>query len=260
MKSLISFDLDMTLLDHQTWAIPESALRALDRLRGRHIIALATGRDMDNYYSRPFIDMVRPDAVIHMNGTKITVNDRLIYEHFMDEALLKELMDYADERGYGIGVTIGDDDYYIHPEKVVEHDMKRWNESGRHFRDPKELLKLGVRTLAYLGDEAGAKDIENRFPQLKLPLFAGRCGADVVEKKASKAQGLIRLCEHFNIPLERTYAFGDSMNDYEIILEANTGIAMGNAIPELKAAADYVTTAVDEDGIWNACEHFGLFD
>lgn len=260
MKTIISFDLDMTLLDHGTWTIPDSALAALEQLRKNHIIALATGRDMDNYYSRPYADMVKPDAIIHMNGTKITVGDRLIYEHYMDSQLLKDVMEYAEQKGHSIGVTIGDDDYYIHPEKVVEHDMRRWNESGRNFKDPSSLMTLGVRTLAYIGDEAGAREIESQFPELKLLMFAGRCGADVVEKKASKAQGLIRLCEHFNIPLENTFAFGDSMNDYEIVEQAGTGIAMGNALPELKKAADYITTAIDQDGVWNACRHFGLIE
>lgn len=260
MKAIISFDLDMTLLDHGTWTIPDSALAALNQLRKNHIIVLATGRDMDAYYSRPFTDMVKPDAIIHMNGTKITVGDKLIYEHYMEQELLKNVMEYAEKYGHSIGVTIGDDDFYIHPEKVVEHDRNRWNECGRNFKDPKELITLGVRTLAYIGDEKGAREIEAHFPELKLLMFAGRCGADVVEKKASKAQGLIRLCEHYKIPVEHTFAFGDSMNDYEIVEQAGTGIAMGNALPELKKVADYVTSSVDQDGIWNACKHFGLVE
>ena len=71
MRKLVSFDLDMTLLDHETYEIPGSALEALERLRERgHVVVLATGRDMDNHYSRIFRDTVGADAVIHMNGTK----------------------------------------------------------------------------------------------------------------------------------------------------------------------------------------------
>ncbi len=47
------------------------------------------------------------------------------------------------------------------------------------------------------------------------------------------------------------------MNDYEMIQAAGTGIAMGNAVEQLKSAADYVTTDIDQDGIWNACCHLG---
>ena len=70
-------------------------------------IVLSTGRDMDNYYSKQYGDLVRPDAVIHLNGTKITVGDQLIYEHRMDQGLLERVLDYADKSGYAIGVTIG---------------------------------------------------------------------------------------------------------------------------------------------------------
>jgi hydroxymethylpyrimidine pyrophosphatase-like HAD family hydrolase len=44
----------------------------------------------------------------------------------------------------------------------------------------------------------------------------------------------------------------------EMIKAAGCGIAMGNATPALKEAADYVTSALDRDGIWNALCHFGL--
>lgn len=259
MRKLVSFDLDMTLLNHETYAIPDSALEALRRLREQgHVVVLATGRDMDNHYSRKYRDTVGADAVIHMNGTKITVGDQLIYEHRMDLGLLKRVLDFAEEQGYSLGATIGDEDYYTHSELVRENDLRRWGNCGRQFRDPKKLLDLGVRTLAYIGAPEGAHVIEEAFPELKLPLFAGLQGADVIEKAASKAQGLERLCRHYGIDLKDTYAFGDSMNDYEIVQTAGVGIAMGNALEVLKEAADYVTADIREDGVYKACVHFGL--
>ena len=132
-KRIASFDLDQTLLDHSNYQIPESAMRALERLRENFYIVLSTGRDMDNYYSKQYGDLVRPDAVIHLNGTKITVGDQLIYEHRMDQGLLERVLDYADKSGYAIGVTIGDEDYYLHPEKGEEMDLQRWGERDRGF-------------------------------------------------------------------------------------------------------------------------------
>ncbi|MFQ9704816.1 MAG: HAD family hydrolase [Enterocloster clostridioformis] len=89
-------------------------------------------------------------------------------------------------------------------------------------------------------------------------MFSGNMGADVVEREASKAEGLKRLCQYYDIGLERTVAFGDSMNDYEIVREAGIGVAMGNSVEELKTVADYVTDDIDRDGIWKACRHFSL--
>jgi len=95
-------------------------------------------------------------------------------------------------------------------------------------------MYLPVRTLVYIGGPDRAKELEEHFPEFKFPMFSGKMGADVVEKEASKAKGLLRICQHYGISMERTVAFGDSMNDYEVVQEAGIGIAMGNAVEELR--------------------------
>ena len=258
MKSIVSFDLDMTLLDHAAYQIPQSAMDAIEKLRENHYIVLATGRDMDNHYSCRFRDMIRADAIIHNNGTRITVGDEVIYESRMAKELIQGILDFARRENLAVGVTIGDEDYYTHPEQVTEHDLNRWGESGRRYFDPQKLVDMKVRTLAYIGKPEGAGKLEKAFPELKCPLFAGLQGADVLERKNSKANGLLRLCEYFGTDIKEAYAFGDSMNDFEILQTAGTGIAMGNAVPELKEIADYVTADIADDGVYKACKHFGL--
>lgn len=258
---MISFDLDMTLLDHKTGQITPSALKAVELLRKRHKIVLATGRDMDNYYSREYRDILNPDGIVHMNGTKVTAGNTLLYEHTFDPELLKELLTYCDRRGFAIGVTVGNDDFYIHPEVVEESDRIHWGISGRRFGSPEQLLNMKIRTLAFVGNEQQAAQIEKDFPMLRLPLFAGKHGADVIEKGHSKADGLRLLASYFgeDPSLKDTAAFGDSMNDIEIIQAAGTGIAMGNAVKELKDCADFITDSIEQDGIWKACCHLHLF-
>lgn len=258
---MISFDLDMTLLDHKTGQITPSALNAVELLRKRHRIVLATGRDMDNYYSRKYKDILKPDGIVHMNGTKVTAGDTLLYEHTFDPALLKELLSYCDINGFAIGVTAGDDDFYIHPEVVEESDRIHWGISGRQFKDPWQLLNMKIRTLAFVGNARQATQIERDFPTLRLPLFASGNGADVIEKGHSKADGLRLLAKYFgeDPSLKDTVAFGDSLNDIEIVQAAGIGVAMGNAVGELKACADLVTDSIEKDGIWNACSLLNLF-
>jgi Cof subfamily protein (haloacid dehalogenase superfamily) len=258
MKPIVSFDVDMTLLDHKDWTIPDSAMEAIEQLRGNYTIVLATGRDMDSIFSTAIRDRVKPDAIIHLNGTKVTVGDEIIYEHTFDKSLLKQILKYTEKTPYSVGTTVEDYDYYINPEGVKAHDICLWGQSSRKFNDPYMLLDLNVRTMAYMGDETGAKAMEEEFPEIHVHMFADKKGADVVERKASKAVGLLRLCDYYKIPLSETIAFGDSMNDYDIIKAAGKGIAMGNAMEELKKAADYVTDPIDQDGIRNACLHFGL--
>lgn len=258
MKPIVSFDVDMTLLDHRDWKIPPSALDTIEKLRENYIIVLATGRDMDSVLSSAIRDQIRPDAIIHLNGTKITVGDEVIYEHTFDKQLLRRILSYAEKTPYGVGTTVGDLDYYVNPEVIRDRDMRLWGQCGRVFSDPYSLEMLEVRTMAYIGDELGAMAMEEEFPEIHVHMFADLQGADVVERKASKAMGLARLCKYYKISFDDTIAFGDSMNDYDIIKAAGKGIAMGNAMEELKKAADYVTDPIDRDGIRNACLHFGM--
>lgn len=57
---------------------------------------------------------------------------------------------------------------------------------------------------------------------------------------------------------ERTFGFGDSGNDLGLLAAVETAVAMGNAMPEVKAVADYVTDDVAHDGTVTAMQHFGL--
>ena len=145
---MISFDLDMTLLDHRTDQITPSALEAIEKLRPKYKIVLATGRDMDNYYSTSYRDIVRPDAIVHMNGTKITVGDKLLFEHIFDPELLRRVLSFCDEKGFGIGMTVGNEDYYIHPEIIAANDIRFWGSCGRQFQDPWKMLTMPVPEIA----------------------------------------------------------------------------------------------------------------
>lgn len=258
MKGIVSFDMDMTLLDHSDFKIPESAYRALERLRERYYIVIATGRDLDSRFSAGLQELVEPDAVIHLNGTKVTVGDKLIYHHTMNKDLVRRILEFAQGKNFAVGITTGTEDYYMNPQIIMEQDIRRWGETKRRFMDPWQMLDMDVRTMIYIGKEPGVKLIEAEFPELKLPMFSSKEGADIVEKEASKAEGLIRLCQYYDVPLSDTVAFGDSMNDYEIVQTAGIGIAMGNGIEELKKVADYVTTPIDQDGVWNACVNLQL--
>ena len=75
-----------------------------------------------------------------------------------------------------------------------------------------------------------------------------------------KALGIRRVMDHFGADYSDVVVFGDSRNDLSMFVDGWTKVAMGNAVPELKALADYVTTNVDDDGIYNACKALGLFE
>ncbi len=72
---------------------------------------------------------------------------------------------------------------------------------------------------------------------------------EAVSENAGKGNGLIRACEHLGIAAARSAAVGDELNDIEMLQAAGLGVAMGNAVAEVKAAADCITEDCDADGV-----------
>jgi hypothetical protein len=60
------------------------------------------------------------------------------------------------------------------------------------------------------------------------------------------------------VDIADTFAVGDSVNDLDMLRFAGHGIAMGNATAPTKAAAEYVTADIHDDGIYQAMQHYGL--
>ncbi len=71
---IIAFDIDMTLLDHKDYEIPNSAMLAIRKLKqAGHKIVLASGRNLHNYYSRDIVDSILPHALVELNGARVVV-------------------------------------------------------------------------------------------------------------------------------------------------------------------------------------------
>ena len=74
----------------------------------------------------------------------------------------------------------------------------------------------------------------------------------------SKASGMDVILEHYGLDLADTFAYGDSLNDEEMILHAKVGIAMGNGRDSIKQIADDVCERVDQDAIYKSFKKYGL--
>ena len=74
----------------------------------------------------------------------------------------------------------------------------------------------------------------------------------------NKGKAMIELGKLLGIPREEIMAFGDGNNDLEMFGAVGTGVAMGNASIDVKKAADYTTSSVDGDGIYNALKYWSI--
>ena len=76
----------------------------------------------------------------------------------------------------------------------------------------------------------------------------------------NKAMGINEFASYYGFDVSRTIAFGDGGNDISMIRAAGMGIAMGGASEAVKSVADYITEAVDENGVRNALVRFGILE
>lgn len=81
---------------------------------------------------------------------------------------------------------------------------------------------------------------------------------EFIDLQASKGNALLALADELGVARGATMAIGDQANDYSMIEKAGIGVAMGNAIPSLKAIADYETTSNNDSGVAQAIEKFVL--
>ena len=100
---------------------------------------------------------------------------------------------------------------------------------------------------------AAMEDLPRRFPELVLSAAASD-NLELNAAGATKGSGLLTLCGLLGVDPADTVAFGDCTNDLSMLRAAGLGIAMGNALPEVKAAADQVTLSNEEDGVAAALE------
>ena len=87
---------------------------------------------------------------------------------------------------------------------------------------------------------------------MQAPGRWGMANGELINRKFHKGTAVRRLCEYLGIPLENTVAFGDSMNDLEMLETAGLGICMGGGSPALQSAADEVCPPREEDGLYRA--------
>ena len=102
--------------------------------------------------------------------------------------------------------------------------------------------------------------VETLSPYFDIQRHQTGYSFDLTLKGVSKAVGIKKLVEALNKDMQDTIAFGDSMNDYEMLQVCNYGVAMNNACQELKASADNICESVENDGVYYEMERLGLFE
>lgn len=256
------FDIDGTLVSFKTHTIPPSTVDALTRAKQRGAsIFISTGRP------RCIIDNLTPiehliDGFITINGGYCFVGDRVVYCHPIPADDLEHALDQIGRRRLACIVVGQTDTAVMNRQPIVDrifvHDL---NVTRINFTRPVDNL-LASEPIMQLSLFAPI-EVEREIMPLMPGSISGRWHpefTDITAARANKGEGLLAMAEALGFDMARTIAFGDGGNDLSIIRAAGIGVAMGNANDELLAAADYVTTAVDDHGIARALAHLGVID
>ncbi|MCZ8511586.1 Cof-type HAD-IIB family hydrolase [Paenibacillus filicis] len=256
-KYAFFFDFDGTLYSHSTKSVPQSAQEALCKLQADgHTIIIATGRGPNSMELIQRELACSCDTMILLNGQLVFHKGRKIFEQFVPQSTLREFLGKAREYGFAYG------GYCVNGE-VVDHMNKRvaavWNDF--HNPIPAVLERFEEKYPLYQGHlyiTREESDVLNEYLNDYVMNWSHEYLVNLISKEAGKSRGIRWLLERYGIPKEHSFAFGDGYNDKDMLQFVAHGIAMGNALDDLKQVAEHVTDSVDEDGIANALSLYNV--
>lgn len=256
-KHLIAVDLDGTLLTDDKKISARNKL-ALQKAREQgHEVVIATGRPYrasSMYYeelglSTPIVNF--NGAFVHFPGN----DDWGVYHEPLDLSTVKEIIEVSEKyQIHNILAEVIDDVYFhFHDEKLL--DIFGFGDPKMETGDLRQVLKKDPTCILIHASESEVAKIRKYLTEVHAEVIDHRRWAapwhviEIVRTGMSKAVGLKRISDYYNIPRNNIIAFGDEDNDYEMIEFAGMGVAMGNSIDGLKGKAKETTLSNQEDGI-----------
>lgn len=257
--TLTSFDPDdMTDKDFNAVHPSKAVVDAFGRLRDAgHQAFICTGRPL--WLIADGLRALNPAGIVAMAGATLEVEGRVVHEDCFDEDIVEELVRRVVDAGIEVFFESNAATFALEPVGVerpsligtsVVHSVEDMRIDGS-LRVGK--VCLSVPSLARVANDDGF--IDRYFEACNTGGQNRELSPKGIDKGVGVARALTYLGREGNA---RTFGFGDSGNDLGMLAAVETAVAMGNAMSEVKAVADYVTDDVAHDGTVTAMRHFGL--
>ena len=269
MKTLYVSDLDGTLLNSQQQTSTYTN-QTIEKLVDQGMLfSYATAR---SYYSaKPATKGLSAKIpLILYNGAFIIDNQsqEILVSNFFLKEEVNDLAHYFNQKDFYpiVYAFIKEQEKFSYiPSKSTKQQLDFISTRNDKRKNPIEN-DLYQGDVFYVSCIASKKQLESFYHDLKdryqclfsKDIYSQDWWLEILPKKATKAHAILQLKEYLNC--DKVVVFGDGLNDISMIQKAPLGIAMGNAIDEVKEVADFVTKRNDDDGIEYACRHFGWMD
>lgn len=266
MYKLIAIDMDGTLL-REDKTVSEYTKKIIEQARKIGVkIVLASGRPLEGLEA--YLDMLglvsEEDYVICYNGAIVqnVATKEIVGRTVLTGTDLKKLYEVSKE----LEVSI----HAFSKEGCITPIMTKYSQLEGDINDipvkvmdysqvtnEEEIIKIMLVDEPEVLQKAVDRLPEELYSEYTVvrsaPYFL-----EFLDKKVNKGEGVRALAEHLNIKKEEIMCFGDAGNDWHMIEFAGMGVAMGNAFPEVKEIANYITKSNEEDGVAYAIEKFVL--
>lgn len=268
LPQLAVFDMDGTLLDSSKSLQPGS-VRALSALReaGTRIM-LASGRPLPGLRRLARTLPLGEDLILAaLNGSVIAEQSNSadpstepIATHLLDKSLASALLQRGLEHQALIMLPAGEE--LVTNNAAAPEAIHEAAGNDLILREATEITTAGVRTtkVLFCGEKSQLQVLQEQLleefgSQIELA-FSSEIYMEATAAGVDKSAALRWCCQHLNIDPARTIAFGDNGNDVTMLRAAGLGVAMGNAVPAARDAADLQTTTNNDEGIARVFAHW----
>ncbi|HHW87687.1 MAG TPA: Cof-type HAD-IIB family hydrolase [Chloroflexi bacterium] len=244
---LLALDLDDTLLDAQK-RVSAANLAALECwLAAGHEIVVATGRPPRSV--TPVLPAILHSAPrIVYNGAQAIVDGRVVYANPLPATAVQQMLNWTAQTGeeWWIGLEIEDqlfvNRHFAKPDPFIVADL--WEMCAQPVSKMIFFFPNGRGDIAPLLAVVPAEARALVTPKFSVVQLCART--------ADKAEALRHLLRQRQLSMDAVAAIGDDINDVEMVRASGIGIAVDNALPEVKAVADWIVPGHDADGVAHA--------
>lgn len=240
-------DLDGTLLNSQG-EISNKDSMSLKRMKRQGIkIYIATGRGEEAF---AILDGIEFDAIVLNNGMQIYYNSQQIYYKKLNKSIFRNFLEELKGSDVKLGIYMQneEEEYAISKGKFLDISEYLYDDL------PERFDKMFLRT----GKRQNINFIKNILPK-DYYIVHTRDGYNfIMPKGISKSSGIRKIIDLEKIYMSQVLVFGDDDNDRDLIRQSGIGIAMGNALEDIKKISDLVTKTNDEQGIAYMIQYLGI--